>query len=130
MVSQESFAGKDEKRIGLFEYDWALYSFIKDFAIKLVEAGYRVDIFQKDPSFNPNFANVEQLKCLPNIRVFYFSVKESLAYKLIRKFSKMVGRIAKGFYLDPKNQLDHYVLRKARKIFEESRYDCLIGIEK
>lgn len=130
MDAHNSLTGNLEKRIGIFEYDWALYSFIKDFAIKLAEVGYLVDIFQKDPGLNQNFADVEQLNHLTKIRLINFSIKESPTSELIRKFRKLVGRVDKDFYLNPKNQLDRNILRKSRKIFDESRYDCLIGIEK
>lgn len=45
------------KRIGIFEYDWSIYHYIKDFAMKLAEAGYLIDIFLKDWDVGPNLAN-------------------------------------------------------------------------
>lgn len=119
-----------EKRIGIFEYDWSLYSFVKDLALKLVDAGYVVDIFQKDPYFNPGFANYDQIANLSQVRILNFSIRESLQYKIVRKIRKTVGRFDKYFFLNPKNLLDRGVLRKSKKIIVKSEYCCLIGIEK
>jgi len=130
MVSHPSMSAIKEKRIGIFEYDWSLYSFMKDFAIKLAEAGYLVDIFQKDPIINPGFADIQQLNNMTNIRIINFSVRSTLFHKFSRKISKLLGRIDQDFYLNPKNLLDRSVLRKSRRVFVESQYNCLIGVEK
>ncbi len=130
MVVHHSMSTIKEKRIGIFEYDWSLYSFMKDFAIKLAEAGYLVDIFQKDPIYNPSFADIQQLSNLTNIRILNFSVTGSLINKFTRKIHKLLGRIDQNFYLNPKNLLDRSVLRKSKRVFVESQYNCLIGVEK
>lgn len=119
-----------EKRIGIFEYDWTLYSFVKDFAIMLAEAGYIVDIFQKDPLLSPNFSSSDNTDRLGNVRIINFHIVESLVYKIIRKIKKIISRIDKNYLLNPKNLLDRGVLRKSKRIFDANEYICLIGIEK
>jgi len=130
MVDYHSTSMIKEERIGIFEYDWSFYSFMKDFAIKLAEAGYLVDIFKKDPIFNPGFADIQELNNLTNIRILNFGVQGSLFTKLSQKIHKLLGRIIQDYYLNPKNQLDHSVLRKSKRFFVESQYKCLIGVEK
>jgi len=69
---------KRNKRIGIFEYDWSMYSFIKDFALKLAEAGYLVDIFFKDWEVALEITNTNDFKRYENIRFFNFTTRGTI----------------------------------------------------
>lgn len=124
----------EERRIGIFEYDWSMYGFIKDFVIKLAEAGYSVDIFFKDLNIGLNFADASQFGSYSNIRYYYFTTRTSLNQRLIRKFKKLLSiltmGLSKNFKARPENIIDNKILRKTKKIINESQYLCFIGIEK
>ena len=117
-------------RIGIFEYDWSMYSFIKDLVIKLAEAGYVVDIFQKNPDVNLDFTNVEQLKYYSNIRYFNFKTSNTLTRKIINKIKWLLGSLNLAYKQNPKNIIEREVLLRSKKIINELKYQCFIGIEK
>jgi glycosyltransferase involved in cell wall biosynthesis len=121
---------KEEKRIGIFEYDWSLHGFIKDLVIMLAEAGYLVDIFQKNPNNGLNFTNVEQFKHYSNVRYFNFSTSTTLVQKIVRKFKGLLGRLSRNYRQNPKSFIDSEILLRSKKIVSESTYQCFIGIEK
>jgi glycosyltransferase involved in cell wall biosynthesis len=120
----------EERRIGIFEYDWSMYSFIKDLVIKLAEAGYVVDIFQKSPNDDLDFTNAEQFNHYKNVRYFTFNTSNTLARKIVRKSKGLLARVNSDYKQDPKNIIDSEILLKSKKIINESRYLCFIGIEK
>ncbi len=117
-------------RIGIFEYGWSMYSFIRDFVIDLAEAGYAVDVFQKDPSSTHNFANLEQLNNAKNVRLFKFSSSGALAERALRKCNGLLRRLSWKYRQDPRSYMDGELLLKSRKIVSESKYECFIGVEK
>ena len=121
---------KEERRIGIFEYDWSMYGFVKDLVVKLAEAGYAVDIFQKDPNVTLDFANPEQFKRLSNVRYFNFDPSIMLISKLIRKFKGLLGRLSWNYRQNPNSFIDGEILLRSKKIVSESKYQCFIGIEK
>ena len=77
---------KEERKIGIFEYDWSMYSFVKDFVIKLAEAGYLVDIFHKTQMLAWNFTNSQQLRNYRNVRYFRFNISNTIGKRIVRKF--------------------------------------------
>jgi glycosyltransferase involved in cell wall biosynthesis len=121
---------KSSGRIGIFEYDWSMYSFIKDFVIKLAEAGNVVDVFQKDPYISLDFANAAQFKHHSNVRYFNFNTSNTLTRKIVRKFNGLLGRLNLNYLQNPKNIIDREILLRSRKIVAESKYHCFIGVEK
>jgi glycosyltransferase involved in cell wall biosynthesis len=121
---------KEERRIGIFEYDWSMYSFIKDLVIKLAEAGYKVDIFHKDPNINLDFTNPEQFRHYSNVRYFNLNTSNTLVQKIVRKFIGLLRRLNWDYLQNPKNIIDHDILLRSKQIVSESRYQCFIGVEK
>jgi glycosyltransferase involved in cell wall biosynthesis len=121
---------KEERRIGIFEYDWSMYSFIKDLVIKLAEAGYKVDIFHKKPNVSLDFTNSEQFGHYKNVRYFNLSTSNTIARKIVRKFKGLLGRLNWDYLQNPRNIIDREILLRSTKIVNESRYQCFIGVEK
>jgi glycosyltransferase involved in cell wall biosynthesis len=120
----------EERRIGIFEYDWSMYSFIKDLVIRLAEAGYFVDIFQKSPNASFDFTNSEQFKHYSNVRYFNFNTSNTLARKIVRKFKRLFTRLNLDCLQNLNNIIDREILLTSKQIINESRYKCFIGIEK
>ncbi len=123
-------AGQKERRIGVFEYDWSMYSFIKDFVIKLAEAGYAVDVFQKNPSVSLDFTNAEQLKLYSNVRYFNFSTTNTLGRRIVRKARGLLRRLNLGSFQNLNDIIEREILSRSEQIVHESKYQCFIGIEK
>ncbi len=121
---------REERRIGIFEYDWSMYGFIKDFIIKLTESGYIVDVFQKNPNAIIDFTDVEQLKQVSNIRYFNFNISNTLAKKTARKFKALLRKLDLDYAQNLNNVIDREILLRSKQIVGESRYQCFIGIEK
>jgi glycosyltransferase involved in cell wall biosynthesis len=122
------------KRIGIFEYDWRMYDFIKDLAIRLAETGYGVDIFYKDVYVRPDFANIREFDLYENIRFFNFTTRKTRQQILLTKMEKLRNLLAMYFRVPirakPHEIIDHNILSKSRNIIGESQYLCFIGIEK
>lgn len=125
---------RNNKRIGIFEYDWSFYHYIKDFAIKLAEAGFGVDIFLKDWDVRPNFADTNDFTLNQNIRFFDFTVKETRRQAMKRKYARLLNKIAIHFSVSrnsrPDRLIDRAILDKSKDIIGTSQYYCLIGMEK
>ena len=117
-------------RIGIFQYDWSMYSFIKVFIIKLAEAGYMVDVFQKDPNTSVVFADTEAFKVHSNIRYFTFSNSNTLAQISVRKFMGVLRRVSRKVAQNRISFIDSHILRISKDIIRKSAYQCFIGIEK
>lgn len=125
---------KNSKRIGIFEYDWSIYHYIKDFAIQLAEAGYLIDIYLKDWDVRPNLANTNDFSLHGNIRFFNLTTKETRRQAIMRKCNKLLNKMAIAFAL-PRNRrpdqiIDRDILRRSKEIMGTSQYYCLIGVEK
>jgi glycosyltransferase involved in cell wall biosynthesis len=120
----------DKGRIGIFEYDWSMYSFIRDLAIKLTESGYTVDIFHKDPNFGLDFTNIELFKHNSNVRYINFRTSNTLSCKIARKIKKFLGKLSRNYLQNPKNIIDREILLKSKRIVAKSKYQCFIGVEK
>ena len=124
----------NNKRIGVFEYDWLLYSFIKDFVIKLAEAGYSIDIFFKDWDIRPDFAQTSEFNLYENIRFIDFTTKVTVHQRIRRKFKKWLSKLAIILSIElkdkPEDIIDRAILNKSKEIIGESQYLCFIGIEK
>jgi hypothetical protein len=125
---------KTNKRIGIFEYEWSIYHFIKDFAVKLAEAGYLVDIFHKNWDFKPNFANTKDFSLNENIRFFNFTTRATRSQVYKRRYKRLLNKIAIPFSFPrndkPEEIIDRHILDKSREIVGTSQYYCFIGIEK
>jgi glycosyltransferase involved in cell wall biosynthesis len=117
-------------RIGICQYDWSMYSFIKEFVIKLAETGYLVDVFQKDPAVNLEFADAEAFTRHPNIRYFNFKVSKTLAQNFVQQCKRMLGRISWNYRQNKNCFIDGYIISKSKDIVRESMYQCFIGVEK
>lgn len=117
-------------RIGIFQYDWPMYGFIKEFVIKLAQAGYFVDVFQKDPDVIIDFANLEQFAQYDNVRYFNFKTSSTLRCKIVRRFQRLLARFSTNYARNPRRYIDSNILRRATTLVMESKYQCLIGIEK
>ena len=122
------------KRIGIFEYDSSMYSFIKDYAIKLVEAGYSIDIFFKDWDIRPDFAKTSEFKLYENIRFFDFTTRPTGSQIIRRRIKRLLNKMAIYFSVKlkdkPEDIIDHNILNKSKEIISQSQYLCFIGIEK
>jgi glycosyltransferase involved in cell wall biosynthesis len=125
---------KNHKRIGMFIYDWGMYHYCKDLAIKLAEAGYLVDIFFKDWDVRPNYANTNDLDLNENIRFYNFTTKPTRRQVFSRRFIRMLNKIAILFSVPrndtPEKIVDRNILDRSKEIIGTSQYYCLIGIEK
>ncbi|MBN1569582.1 MAG: glycosyltransferase [Acidobacteria bacterium] len=117
-------------RIGIFQYDWSLYAFIKEFVIKLAEAGYLVDVFQKDPDIKLDFANAEHFKQYNNIRYLKFVTPNTMRRKIMRRMARVLSRFSSRYARSPKRFIDSDILRQSIILIREAKYQCLIGIEK
>jgi hypothetical protein len=125
---------RTKKRIGIFEYDWSMYHYTKDFAIKLAEAGYLVDIFLKDWDVRPSFADTTEFGRKENIRFFDFTAHESRRQAIRRKYTRLLNKIAIRLAI-PRNEreeriIDRSILQRSQDIIRTSRYYCFIGVEK
>ena len=122
------------KKIGIFQYDWSMYGFIKDFAIKLVEAGYSVDIFFKDWDIRPDFTNTSEFYFYENIRFFNFTTRPTGSQLIRRRLKRFLNKMAISFSVKLKDQpddiIDHNIFNRSKEIINESQYLCFIGIEK
>lgn len=125
---------KTNNRIGLFIYDWGMYHYIKDFAIKFAEAGYFVDIFYKYWDSAYDFANINDLELNQNIRFLNFSTRISSRQVIERRYIRLLNKIAILFSIPrndkPDDLLDRDIFNKSKEIIAASQYDCFIGIEK
>lgn len=125
---------RTNKRIGIFEYDWSMYHYVKDFAIKLAEAGYWVDIFLKDWSIRPDFADTSDFRHNENIRFFNFTTPETTLQTIRRKYTRLLNKIAILLSIPridpPQKIIDRNVLEKSKEIIGTSLYYCYIGVEK
>lgn len=125
---------KVKKRIGLFEYDWSMYHFTKDFAIKLAEAGYFVDIFFKDLDISPDYAYTNDFKIFQNIRYYNFSKPATKLQEIKRRYKRLINKIAIHFSIPlndkPVDMIDHDIFYKTIDIIGTNQYYCFIGIEK
>ena len=103
---------KKNKRIGLFEYDWSFYGFIKDFALKLAEAGYSVDFFLKDWDIGPDFAKTGEFELYENIRFYNFTIQPTKSQVLRRKFIRLLNIIAIFFSIKLQGKPDDIIDQK------------------
>lgn len=117
-------------RIGIFEYDWALYSFVKELAIKLTEQGYLVDFFQKDPGVGLQFSSLEHIINQPGLRFFNFHLPNSIIQRIWWKWLRFLSRFDYDLSENPKILIDPTIYRKSKRIVEKMPYKCLIGVEK
>lgn len=125
---------KNPQRIGIFEYDWSMYHYVKDLAIKLAEAGYLVDIFLRDWNVTPNFANINDFSLNENIRFFNFTTQETRRQAIKRKYTRLLNKIAIPLSIPrndtPEEIIDRDVLKRSKEIIGMSQYYCYIGVEK
>ena len=125
---------KNNKRIGIFEYDSSLYSFIKDFAIEFAEAGYLVDIFYKDWDLRRDFTKTSEFEHYEGIRFLNFTTKTTRGQILRRRLKRLLNRIALFLSIKlndkPERVIDPNLLEKAKETISGSQYLCFIGIEK
>ncbi len=125
---------KSNRRIGIFEYDWSMYHYTKDFAIKLAQAGYLVDIFLKDWDVRFNLTNTNDFKIYENIRYFNFTTKETRRQAIKRKYTRLLNKIAILLSITrkdaPEKIIDRNILKRSIQIIGTSQYYCFIGIEK
>lgn len=124
----------DRKKIGLFVYDWGMYHYIKDLAIKLAEAGYFVDLFFKDWDVRLDYADTSEFAHNQNIRFYNFTTKVTARDVFVRRKNRLLNKIAIPLSI-PRNDLaekiiDHGILKQSREIIGTDQYYCFIGIEK
>lgn len=121
-------------KIGIFVYDWGMYHYIKDLAIKLSEAGYNVDIFFKDWDLRPNYADTAEFASDPKIRFFNFTTKVTNRDKVTRRKNRILNRISILLSIPrnhpPKKIIDPIILDQSLEIIGKDSYYCYIGIEK
>lgn len=123
-----------KKRVGLFVYDWGMYHYIKDFAIKLAEYGYCIDIFFKDWDIRPKLVDTNEFQQFKNINFFNFTISLTMWQMIKRRSTKLLNIIAIFFKIprngNPEKLINQEILNKSRKIVELGNYYCFIGIEK
>lgn len=126
----ESYA----KRIGIFVYNMSIQHYIKDFVIKSAEAGYLIDLFLKDWSIRPNFANTNDFALYENIRFFDFTTKETGIQAINRRYIKLLNKMAMWCSAPrnygPNRIIDRDVMARSKEIVKKSKYYALVGIEK
>jgi len=124
----------DPKKVGLFVYDWGMYHYIKDLAIKLAEAGYFVDLFFKDWDVRPQYADISEFDSYPTIRFFNFTTKISTRGVFIRRKDRLLNKIAMLFSIPrnfpPQKIIEGVLLKRSMEIIGTNQYYCFIGIEK
>lgn len=121
---------EQSRRIGVFEYDWSMYSFIREFIIKLAEEGYLVDVFQKDPTISLKFADPEAFRRYSNVRYFNFKSSNTAAQVSVRKLKQILAKLSVNCRQNARYFMDGDILRRSQNIITKSRYQCFIGIEK
>lgn len=121
---------RDVGRIGIFQYDWAMYSFIKEFIIKLAETGYAVDIFQKDPNIKIDFTDTNIFTYHNNIRYYNFKSSNTLAQRIVRKGKRMLEILSENYRQNKSSFLDGDIILRSKNIVKKSAYQCFIGVEK
>jgi len=123
-----------KKKIGIFEYDRLMDSFIKDLAVMFAENEYEVDIFYKDSDNRTNITDIFEFDNFKGIRFFNFTVKSSITQKIIRKFRRLFNNITLRFSFhlssNENNIIDKKIIEETKKITGSSQYYCLIGVEK
>ena len=102
---------KNNKRIGIFIYDWGMYHYIKDFAIKFAETGYFVDIFFKDWDLRPDYANTDQFNLYNNIRFYNFTTKATNRQVFKRRCKRLLNMIAIPFSIPLNDRADEIINR-------------------
>ena len=107
-----------------------MYSFIKDFAIKLSEAGYHIDIFHKSADDKFDLTIPEQFKQYENINYHNINISNSLKQIFIRKCKGFLRRLNRNYKQNPKNIICQEILQKSIQIISDSKYQCFVGIEK
>lgn len=117
-------------RVGIFEYDWSMYSFVKDFIIKLAEAGYTVDVFHKAPGVSPEFTDPGQFVHCPGVRYLKFNTSNKMVEKVAGKLRGILRRLSWNYRQSPRGIIDPEILLRSRRIVDESQYQCFIGVEK
>jgi hypothetical protein len=122
------------KRIGIFEYEWSMYHYTKDIAIKLAEAGYLVDIFLKNWDSSFSFANTKDFDLHENIRFFNFKTKGTWRQTFKRRYIRLLNKIAIMLSIPrndaPEEIIDRNILERSKEIIGTSQYYYLIGVEK
>jgi glycosyltransferase involved in cell wall biosynthesis len=121
---------KEIGRIGIFEYEWSMYGFTREFIVKLADAGYFIDIFQKDPDFNRDFAYAEQFTKYNNIRYFNLKTPNTLRRKIGRRLKKLFALCSCNNSLNARRFIDSEILQRSTALVTKSNYLCFIGIEK
>lgn len=125
---------RNNRRIAIFEYDWSMYHYTKDLALKLAEASYLVDIFFKDWTVTLPFANTNAFSLNENIRFFNFTTKKTRYHALKRKYTRLLNTIAIPLSIRrndaPKKIIHRNILKRSKEIVGTSQYYCYIGIEK
>lgn len=134
MDKNTGIRGVDIKRIGIFEYDRPMDSFVKDLAVKFAESGYAVDLFFRNVEDSPKIADISELAGNEKIRFFDFSTRLTLKINLSRKFIRLRNILALlfSFKFDdkPEKIIDPKVLQRTKEIISLNKYECFIGIEK
>jgi hypothetical protein len=125
---------KANKRIALFEYDWPLYSIIKDFSVRFAEQGYNVDIFYKGLDTRFQFIDKNEFDQYSKIHFYNFSHPNSFISSFLQKFSRLFQRFY-NTYLGTTRTKDNQIISnkvfsKSVEIISKSQYLCFIGIEK
>jgi hypothetical protein len=124
----------EPRRIGIFEYDWSMYGLTKDFAVKLAESGYLVDIFYKDVDQERGFADTSELEQYATVRYFNFTTRLSRFQVWLRRFKRLTNRFALRMSIKvhdtPYQIISPEILRDSQFIVGQSHYVCLVGIEK
>ncbi len=122
------------QRIALFECDWSMYTFIKDFIVKLADVGYSVDVFFRDWQVGRQCTDTNEFKLYGNVRFFDFTTPPTRAQVFRRRYKRLLNRAAILLSLprddNPDDIIDHSLLNKARGIIGTTQYYCFIGIEK
>lgn len=114
----------DMKRIGIFQYEWALQVHTINLVIKLAEDGFQTDLFLYE--CDASFVNPSLLAAYPNVRVFAFK-RGVVAWnidRIIRVSRRMLGLP----YRHP--LVKDGIAKSAIKAMGAAKYDYFIGIEK
>lgn len=123
-----------KNKIGIFIYDWGMYHYIKDLAIKLAEGGFFVDVFFKDWDLRPDFTDTTDFKRDTKIRFYNFTSKATSLVVFTRRLIRVLNRILMSlniaFNFKPTQIISPKILKKSIEIIGSDKYYCYIGIEK
>ncbi len=101
--------------------------------MKLVEAGFSVDVFVKDWDITPDVANTGELRVQQNVRFFEFTTRPTKRQVITRRVQRFISWLAIRFGIElsakAEDIIDPAILARSNDIVRQTEYLCFIGVE-